>query len=131
MVLFEELLLALNVLVVVEEIEAAVVCCDVADAVTAEETGIKEVRVSVTVAEAVTVVTVITVSVERMTDVWFVELFKPKLDCDPWSTPCSGLTIAIAKMRETITEIAIRDANTSSNLSWRFIPSPRTRGKLA
>jgi hypothetical protein len=120
------------VVLLVEELELAAVvlkvvlasCCSVENDVTVEETGIKVVRVSVIVVEAVSVMIVMTVSVERTIDVWLVEVLPAILDCDPWSTPCSGLTIAIAKMRETITETAITDAKTSSNLSWRFkVPS--------
>jgi len=120
------------VVLLVDELELAAVelevvfaiCCDVEDVATVEETGIKVVRVRVMVVEAVSVMIVTTVSVERTIDGWLVEVLPATLDCDPWSTPCSGLTIAIAKMRETITETAITDAKTSSNLSWRFkVPS--------
>ena len=68
--------------------------------------------------KAVSVVSNTTVSVERDTEVC-VEVLVPE-DWVPCSAPCSGLTIAIAKISETITETAIRDAKTSSSLSCRF-----------
>jgi len=50
---------------------------------------------------------------------------KTSVDCETWSTPCSGLTTAIAKTREITTETAIREANASSILSWPFKDRPR------
>ena len=70
----------------------------------------------VIVVASVWVEMLMTVSVERDTEVTIEEV-TPCVDCPTCNTPCSGLTMAIAKMRETITETAIRDANTSSNLS--------------
>ena len=82
----------------------------------------------VIVVEAVWVEMLMTVSVERDTKVTIEEV-TPCVDCAPCNTPCSGLTIAMAKMRETITETAMRDANTSSSLSWRFKRDVSARGQ--
>lgn len=69
------------------------------------------------VVEGVWVVMLVMVSMKTDTEVWIDVL---GVDCVSCNTPCSGLTIAIAKMSKTITATAMRDANASSSLSWRF-----------
>ena len=72
------------VVLLVDELELAAVeievvfaiCCDVEDVATVEETGIKVVRVRVMVVEAVSVMIVTTVSVERTIDGWLVEVLQ-------------------------------------------------------
>jgi hypothetical protein len=129
-VVFDVLVSVGELTVLVLELSIVSVSC-VTEVITwVEKVGIRAVCVYVIVVEAVWVEILMIVSVERDTEVT-VEEVTPRVDCPPCNTPCSGLTIAMAKMRETITETAMREANTSSSLSWRFKRDVSARGQDA